>query len=72
MAAFLHRQADRPEVEDSAFAFSDVGEDHRHAEAIAWLAESGITAGYEDGSFRPQAPLTRQAMAAFLHRQAEQ
>ena len=51
--------------------FSDVGDGHRHAASIAWLAESGITAGYEDGTFRPGAALTRQAMAAFLHRQSE-
>jgi hypothetical protein len=32
------------------------------------LAQSGITTGNADGSFAPKASVTREAMAAFLHR----
>jgi hypothetical protein len=35
---------------------------------IIWLATTGITTGYEDGTFRPQAPVLREQMAAFLFR----
>lgn len=35
---------------------------------IRWLAATGVTTGHGDGTFRPAAPVSRQAMAAFLHR----
>ena len=35
---------------------------------IAWLATTGITTGYDDGTFRPSAPVLREQMAAFLFR----
>jgi hypothetical protein len=42
-----------------------------HAEAIAWVAEQGITGGFGDGTFRPGADVTRGQMAAFLARGLE-
>lgn len=48
-------------------AFSDVA-DSPFADDIAWMVEQGITSGYPDGTFRPTAPVTRQAFAAFLFR----
>jgi hypothetical protein len=48
--------------------FTDVGGDHLFCEAIDWLAQSGITTGLPDGRFEPTAPVSRQAMAAFLYR----
>jgi hypothetical protein len=32
------------------------------------MADYGISEGYEDGTFRPSAVVTRQAMSAFLYR----
>lgn len=40
-------------------------------EAASWAAEQGIVTGYEDGSFRPDAVVTREQMAVFLYRFAE-
>ncbi|RIJ78661.1 metallophosphoesterase [Nakamurella silvestris] len=37
---------------------------------VQWLAGTGITTGYTDGTFRPGAPVERQAITAFLYRQA--
>lgn len=51
-------------------SFPDVDGSHPFALEIAWLAESGITGGYSDGSFRPAVAVSRQAMAAFLQRRA--
>jgi hypothetical protein len=48
--------------------FSDVGADHPFADDIAFMAESGIAGGFPDGTYRPGEPVSRQAMAAFLHR----
>jgi hypothetical protein len=55
-------------VPDDAPTFTDVGPDHRFGSPIAWMADTGITEGYPDGRFQPVSPVTRQAMAAFLHR----
>ncbi len=48
--------------------FTDVGEEHPFSDEIAWMAEAGISQGYEDGTYRPGAPVTRQAMSAFMQR----
>lgn len=69
MAAFLHRLAGSPSFTPPANpTFSDVPSTHIFHTSIEWLAASGITLGYGDGTFRPTATLTRQAMAAFLYR----
>ena len=69
MAAFLYRLVGEPAVTvpDDA-RFSDVPTDSRFVTEIEWLAQSGITGGYADGTFGPNNPVTRQAMAAFLIR----
>lgn len=41
-----------------------------HDDDIAWLADKHISAGYGDGSFRPDTKIKRQDMAAFLRREA--
>ncbi len=50
--------------------FSDVPYTHAFHADVEWLAESGITSGYEDGTFRPANPVTRQAFASFLYKAA--
>jgi S-layer homology domain len=51
-----------------ARVFSDVAPSDQFAAEIAWLAGSGITTGFPDGTFRPMGPVNRAAMAAFLYR----
>ena len=77
MAAFLRRLAVysgdssaaswKPSSADWA-RFSDVNASTPHAEDILWLASTGITTGYEDGTYGGMIPVYRQDMAAFLHR----
>ncbi|WP_186816383.1 alpha-L-arabinofuranosidase C-terminal domain-containing protein [Cellulomonas aerilata] len=67
VAAFLHRMAGSPAVPD-AESFPDVPADSAFADAIAWLAGTGITEGRADGTFGPTESITREAVAAFLHR----
>ena len=38
-----------------------------HADIDA-IVEADITTGFQDGTYRPSDPVTRQAMAAFMHR----
>jgi hypothetical protein len=66
-AAFLWRLAGEPQPAGSS-GFVDVGAGHPFAVPIAWMAEAGVAEGFDDGTFRPAAPVTRQAMVAFLHR----
>lgn len=74
MAAFLYRLAGEPDYTptpaDKA-RFKDVNDQTPHAKEIYWLAASGITTGYLDGTFKPLAPVVRQDMAAFLRRLAK-
>lgn len=70
MAAFLARLADA-RLTTGASGFPDVPSSSPFSSHVRWLASTGITRGYSDGTFRPTAPVTRQAMAAFLHRYDE-
>ncbi|WP_298461411.1 S-layer homology domain-containing protein [uncultured Cellulomonas sp.] len=66
-AAFLHRLAGEPAVGGTG-GFVDVPVDDQFAEAIAWTARAGIAQGYDGEVFGKTRPVTRQAIAAFLHR----
>ncbi len=71
MAAFLYRLAgspDGPNPTCTAAPFRDVAVSHPFCAEISWMVRTGITVGYGDGTFRPQAPVARQAMAAFFQR----
>ena len=74
MAAFLRRLAAREGVggakgwDGEPGGFPDVGTTADHAADIAWLAATGVSTGYPDGTFRGMAAVARQDMAAFLHR----
>jgi len=68
MARYLYLAAGSPPGPFEAPAFIDVPADHPFAEEIAWMASTGLTTGYADGTFRPTATVTRQATAAFLWR----
>jgi hypothetical protein len=49
-------------------AFTDVSPSHPFSQQISNIVGAGITTGYEDGTYRPGAPVTRGAMAAFMGR----
>lgn len=69
MAAFLYRLAGQPAFTPPRTSpFRDVPVSSQFYVEIAWLAQEGISAGYSDGTFRPLAPVARDAMAAFLYR----
>ena len=69
MAAFLYRAAGRPEfIPPAQSPFRDISPATPFYKEITWFRSAGITRGYEDGTFRPQAAVNRDAMAAFLRR----
>jgi hypothetical protein len=72
MAAFLYRVAGEPPFTDPvAPTFPDVPLDHTFITEIEWLASTGVTGGFPDGTFRPSQAVSRQAMAAFMLRLAQ-
>lgn len=48
--------------------FPDVPVGHQFFDEINWAVESGVVAGYADGTFGPQKPVTRLAFASFAVR----
>jgi hypothetical protein len=48
--------------------FKDVPETHWAYKAIEELAEKGIINGYEDGTFKPNEPVTRAEIATIISR----
>ncbi|MFT3876003.1 MAG: S-layer homology domain-containing protein [Propioniciclava sp.] len=72
MAAFLYRFAGSPNFQaPSTPPFKDVPVGTQFYKEMAWLADTGISTGWSDGSYRPLNPVARDAMAAFLYRLAE-
>lgn len=53
---------------DDNSAFSDMTGDHWYDNAVATLTNAGIIAGYPDGTFRPNDPITRAEFAAIATR----
>ena len=68
----LGRLADAEgDEEQSAAQFSDVAANAYYAPYVAWAAENGIVSGTEPDRFDPDAPITREQMAALLYRYAQ-
>lgn len=65
IVSILHRLEGGPVVENDAF--SDVSSDDWYGQSVAWAASVGVVNGFEDGTFRPNDPITREQMAAILY-----
>jgi hypothetical protein len=48
--------------------FPDVPDDHPFHDEVEWLAQVEVTGGFPDGTYRPNQPVTRGSMAAFMQR----
>ena len=72
LAQVLWTAADRPSLwrgDDSQTPdFADVLPTDWFYQAVSWCRLEGLMSGYEDGSFLPNAPLTREQLAAVLQR----
>jgi len=72
MAAFLHRIATTGSTPPCTVKpFDDVPVSDVFCGVIAWMKSSGITYGIGDDRYGTTLPVTRQAMASFLHRTVE-
>ncbi len=72
MAAFMYRLAGSPTWEPPAQSpFLDVTPTTQFYKEITWLADQGISTGWEvagGAEYRPVTPVNRDAMAAFMYR----
>ena len=65
----LYRLAGEPAVSGSA-AFRDVVPGAWYEKAVIWASTNGVVNGFADGTFAPDASITRQQLAAILWRYA--
>ena len=68
MMAFLARALGESQSDSTGSRFSDVADDAWYRGFVERLADLGVVEAYEDGTFRPEEPLTRLDMAVFLTR----
>ncbi len=66
LVTMLHRLAGGPQ--GGVLKFNDVASGQWFSEAIAWAAASGVVNGYENGTFAPNAAITREQLAVILWR----
>ena len=66
----LYRLETEPQVE-SEYVFTDIEEDTWYTKAVAWAKEYGIVNGVTATEFAPDANITREQIAAIMHRYAK-
>ena len=69
LTAILYRLEGSPRSGEPPF--TDVAADAYYGKAVAWAEKHGIVQGFDDGTFRPGARITRQQLAAVLFRYAD-
>ena len=66
---FLWRYEGKPATSGSIAGFTDAASiSGPYQQAVAWAVEKGITTGYNDDTFRPNATCTRWAVVLFMYR----
>lgn len=68
IVTILHRLEGSPAALPASF--TDVADGQYYAAPVAWASSAGIVEGYEDATFRPGDPITREQLAAILYRYA--
>lgn len=67
--ATLYRMAGSP-TPGGAVSFRDVAPGSYYEDAVRWAVASGVATGHSAETFAPDAPITREQLAALLHRYA--
>jgi len=70
MAAFIYRASTGNSTAPDCVArpFTDVPVGYQFCGEIAWMKANGLSTGFKEGTYQPNAKIERQAMAAFLYR----
>lgn len=71
MVTFLWRCAGKPNTATPA-NFPDVSPGAFYAKAVDWARKTGVTLGTQNGTFDPDAAVTRGAMASFIVRMGKE
>lgn len=71
VVTILSRMSGEEIDEATESAFSDVAAGMWYSNAIAWAASKNIVNGFEDGTFQPDAPVTRAQLVTILYRYAQ-
>ena len=67
----LYRMAGEPDVSGKTMPFTDVPEGKFYTDAVIWAFDSGVTLGYDDGTFDPYGEITRAQLVTMLYRYAK-
>lgn len=67
VAQTIYNMAGKPETGYQA-SFSDVKSEEWYASAVTWASQNKIVSGYPDGTFRPNAAISRQDIVVLLYR----
>lgn len=70
LCQIVYNMEGQPDVTGDS-VFTDVADGAWYADAVTWAAENGIVGGYGNGKFGPDAPITREQLAAILYRYAQ-
>ena len=68
VVTFLWRAMGKPEPTTTQNRFVDVDRNAYYYKAVLWASEKGITTGYNETEFAPEATVTRGQFVTFLHR----
>ena len=73
IVTILWRMAGSPDMEDKiwGYPFADVDATAYYGTAVYWARLNGIAGGYDNATFGPNDPITREQMAAILYRYAQ-
>ena len=70
LVTILYRSEGEPSVEGLKNPFQDVADGQWYTKAVIWAADKGIVNGTSETTFDPDANITREQIAAILHRYA--
>ncbi len=68
LAGVLYRAAGQPEVSSYEIPFTDVKSGKWYTSSVLWASETGIIAGYGNGLFGTDDPVTREQVVASIWR----
>lgn len=66
-AQMLYSLAGKPAVSGTV-PFTDIAENDYYHDAVTWCVRQDIAVGFDDNTFRPDIPISRQQFVALLHR----
>lgn len=70
LVTVLYRNEGEPAA-DNGHSFTDVEKGAYYENAVSWAQQNGVVKGISETEFAPDAPITREQIAAMMHRYAQ-